>query len=62
MNHLNLQNAQRYLKETHEQSYRDHLARKFQPSFREHLARVFSTLATRPQSKAQPSNVAGFNS
>jgi hypothetical protein len=53
MNHLHLQNAQRYLKETHEQAYRDHLARKFQPSFRERLARVFSTLALRLESHPQ---------
>jgi hypothetical protein len=47
MNHSHLQNAQTYLKETHERAYCDHLARKFQPSFRQNVAKFFAKLAVR---------------
>jgi hypothetical protein len=47
MNHIHLQNAKRYLQETHEQARRDALARSLQPSLREHFAKTLLNLAKR---------------
>jgi hypothetical protein len=47
MNQIHLQNAKRYLKETHERAYCDSLARKFQPNFRHNVAKFFAKLAVR---------------
>jgi hypothetical protein len=59
MNHTHYHNAKRYLKETHERAYRDHLARKFQPSFRQNVAKFFTKLAVRLEGNpsAQPTEL-----
>lgn len=49
MNHLNYRIAKDYLRETHQQAYRDYLARKLRPNFRQHLANVLNTLAVKLQ-------------
>jgi hypothetical protein len=49
MNYIDLQNARRYLQETHQQAYRDGLARSLQPSFRERLAKLLTSFAVKLQ-------------
>jgi hypothetical protein len=49
MNRMSYQIAKDYLRETHEQAYRDYLARSLQPSVRERLAKLLTSFAVKLQ-------------
>jgi hypothetical protein len=62
MNHTHYQIAKGYLKETHQQAYRDYLARSLRPSLRQNVAAFLAKLALWLEPQNKPAEVVPFQS
>lgn len=60
MNHSDYRIAQDYLKETHQQAYRDYLARSLRPSLRQNVAAFLAKLALWLEPQSKPAEVVLF--